>query len=203
MEALPRGFQPPKGMVLVYPERDVIAFHPAETALYTDLFGHQVAWLLRALRDAQRRLRPPAASASPNKQQQQKQQQSKQPRQQQEQEGDAGSAFFPAPRALSPAYGSGSQQRREGQQFWCGAGTVDPEEEARRGEPQLMTKPSPPAKTPQQPDPRAVEEVVRAVRAHIAAVAEAALSIDLVHRPRRAVLDRRRSTIVEEKTLGA
>lgn len=210
VEALPRGFQPPKGMILVYPERDAIAFHPSETDLYPQLLGHQVAWLLRSLRGAQRRLRPNRPQKEPQ-----------QPKA--GNEGGSNNVIFPAPRALSPAYGNATprahephqRQQHQGQQqplppssSWCG-GVLEPEEEARRGELRLCTRPAPLTAEQQrerrrqrEPDPRAVEEVVRRLREHVAAVAEAALSIDLVHRPRRAVLDRRRSTIVEEKTLG-
>ena len=194
-------------MVLVYPERDAIAFHPSEAELYPQLLGHQVAWLLRSLRDAQRRLRlKPKQQPQPV-----------------EGGNDASTAaaanvIFPPPRALSPAYGNAAprphdphqqqQQHSQPPPSWCG-GVLEPEEEARRGELRLHTRPAPLTAEQQrqrqrrrQPDPRAVEEVVRRLRQHVAALAEAALSIDLVHRPRRPVLDRRRSALVEEKALG-
>lgn len=47
-----------------------------------------------------------------------------------------------------------------------------------------------------------IDEIVWRIRDHITAVADAGLSIDLIHRPKRPVLDRRRSTIVEEGNLG-
>jgi hypothetical protein len=194
VEALPRGFVAPKGMVLVYPERDAVAFHPSEVELYEQLLGHQVAWLLCSLRDAQRLLRRPQRRhhhAHAHMQQQKKQQQ------QSAEAGSGSSALFPAPRALSPAYGSHRKHHD-----WCGAGDPQDVKDDEAHDRQQQHQPQQPQHQ-YQPDRRAVEEVVWRVREHITAVAEAALSIDLVHRPRRPVLDRRRSTIVEENALGA
>lgn len=173
VEALPHGFQQPKGMILVYPERDAIVFHREEAGLYQQFLGHQVEWLLRSLsRDVQRRLRSHHKSSSDK---------------QQEEPRDA----FPAPRAASPAYGAHRHRQ------WCGSDAQG--DDHHYGKPQQLHH------ARAQPDRLAVEEVVWRVREHIAAVAEAALSLDLLQRPHRpSVLTRRRSSaLVEERTLGA
>ncbi len=195
-------------MVFVYPERDAVAFHPAETAAYEHMLGHQVAWLLRSLRDAQRRLRPQSPRQYKHKHQHQPQQQGK------EGEQEDGAAFFPPPRALSPAYGSGGGSHghlKQNHDKWCGSLPHEgPQEEDKhchgRKPEQQHGRPQQQQQQQQQQQPLergAVEAVVWKVREHIAAVAETALSIDLVHRPLRPVLDRQRSTVVEAKTLGA
>ena len=80
--------------------------------------------------------------------------------------------FVPPPRALSPAY---------------------------RAKP-LSTTPT--SAGPHRLRSGTIDQIVWRVREHITALINVALSIDIIQRPKRPVLDRRRSTIIEIDTLG-
>jgi hypothetical protein len=182
VEELPPGFVPPPGMVVLTPALNAVQFDPSETESYRQLVSHQV--------------RSDDYEGIPTRTQDPHSVPIQVSYIVQTLRADRRSPSAPDGRPLK----LWAQPTLEEDSLVTPSRPLSP---AYRKRPLLIPTPGSPSLSPSGRVLRAtVDEVIWRIREHITSLVNAGLSIDLVQRPKRPVLDRRRSTIVDVNTLG-
>ena len=188
VEELPYGFEHTKGMVVVYPDTNRVTFHPAEDEVSKQLVAHQISWVTASMQEAHREVTACSLSSSSLRR--------TRPAQGTAEDWEH---FITPPRPISPAYCS--EPRPDSYLSILNGVVPAAVGGVQSAMPPVMTGSLSLTKSSMNLERRMMEEVCAKVHAHVSAVVEVALNIDLVYRPQRPVLDRRRSSVVEERML--